>query len=111
MGKNADYDIEPLLNVRFDFALGAFVEEAVTKTIGIITCRMDSLTGCTRYAISPPNDVDGKPRDTIVVDGVLIRLIRGDNLIHVGQKQQKRPAAERGGPTIRIKTQKILADN
>lgn len=52
----------------FRFPRGAYVRDLVTGQTGIIMSRMDSITGCDRYAMQPPMDKDGKVPDAAWLD-------------------------------------------
>ena len=43
--------------------LGLEVKDKITGFTGIVTARINYLTGCDRYAVTPPVDKDGKVRD------------------------------------------------
>jgi hypothetical protein len=47
----------------FKFALGQEAKDAITGFKGIITGRIEYISGCLQYAISPPVKEDGSKRD------------------------------------------------
>lgn len=70
----------------FKHKLGQRAKDKITSFEGIITARVEFLTGCNRYCIQPTELKDGKPLDTIyfdeeqleiVSDGVLAAEVQG----------------------------------
>jgi hypothetical protein len=44
----------------FMYHRGVHVIDRISGFKGVITCRMDSITGCNRYLVEPQVDKDGK---------------------------------------------------
>jgi hypothetical protein len=52
----------------FKFQRGDYLRDIITGLSGVVTARMDSITGCDRYCIQPGLDKDGKPQDAQWLD-------------------------------------------
>lgn len=59
----------------FKHELGKKGQDKITGFSGIITARVQFLTGCNRYCIQPTELKDGKPIDAIYFDEDQIEII------------------------------------
>ena len=64
----------------FAHELGKKACDKITGFSGIITARVEFLTGCNRYCIQPTDLKDGKPIDSIYFDEAQIEII-GNGII------------------------------
>lgn len=59
----------------FKHAQGLRAKDKLTGFEGIITCRLDYLTGCNRYYLQPTEVRDGKPAEGAYFDEAQIEII------------------------------------
>jgi len=58
----------------FEHELGKTAADKITGFSGIITARVEFLTGCNRYCIQPKELHDGKPLESIYFDEAQIEI-------------------------------------
>lgn len=58
----------------FKFELGSEAVDTITGFKGRLTGRVQYITGCNQYVVSPPVDSDGKHRDAHWVDEDRLQL-------------------------------------
>ncbi len=73
--------------------LGQEATDKVTGFKGILTCRIEYLTGCDHYGIAPPA-VDGKVNETAYFDEGRIKIIGPG----ITAEEVKAPSEKTGGP-------------
>ena len=59
----------------FTHELGKTAKDKITGFQGILTARVEYLTGCNRYCIQPKELKDGKPIDSIYFDEAQIEIL------------------------------------
>lgn len=75
--------------------LGSRVRDRITGFEGIITARIEFLTGCDRYIVQPRVDKDGKVPRSETFDEATLELMED-----APQQQEQPPAAQPvSGPT------------
>ena len=84
----------------FKYPLGVRARDMVTGVEGIITSRIQSLTGCNRYGITQQVDDKGKVPEVYSYDEGTLEILQYDTpLAKLAKQQAEAPAAARGGPT------------
>lgn len=77
--------------MNFKHAMGAEVKDVVTGFKGVITARVEYVTGCRQYLVNPRKlDKDGKPAGSIYYDE--------DRLVVTGRGLNKIMVDNPGGP-------------
>jgi len=59
----------------FTHELGKKAKDKITGFSGILTARVEYLTGCNRYAVQPQELKDGKPIESMYFDEAQIEII------------------------------------
>lgn len=58
----------------FRFQRGEFVRDKITGFAGVVISRLDSITGCDRYAVQPDRLDNGKMIDSLWIDDHCLEL-------------------------------------
>jgi hypothetical protein len=95
-------------------ALGSKAKDVVSGLEGIVVAEYKFLHGCTRYAIQPPVDSEGKMPDILTFDEPQIKVLRKptkellDSI--AGKLNDKKPVKKKklGGPAPCIPTRRTL---
>lgn len=79
--------------------LGQKAKDCVTGFSGIVTARVEYLTGCTQYGVSPGLDKDGKVMDTQYFDENRLTALSVGNLVEMRNGTAvNSPPGGKGGP-------------
>lgn len=76
----------------FKHNLGHTAKDKITGFVGVITARVDYLTGCNRYHLQPRELKDGKPVEGIYFDEDQIEVAKKATL-NVADFSSERPGA------------------
>lgn len=89
----------------FKYELGLEAKDLITGFCGVITARVEFITGCKQYVLQPPVDKDGKIPESIQFDENRMEITgKGPIKAIVGIKEgTKKKKEELGGPQKRIR--------
>lgn len=81
----------PIAVTSFKFELGVHVRDVVTGFRGVVTGRVQYLTGCSQFLIQPQGLVGGRAQESFWIDEAKLEAVRGKKRIVL-------TVADRGGP-------------
>jgi hypothetical protein len=85
-------DEKDLLKHEFKYPIGAEVRNKITGFEGIITSRVQYITGCDQYGLQPRVDEKGNHREGIYADEGQLEPV------NEGIKEEEVQGKEKGGP-------------
>lgn len=84
----------------FKYNLGDEVKDAISGFQGIVTARIDYITGCARYIVQPQTlGKEGEPHKSSTFDENTLELVQAGKVqIGNARKAQAEPGEKKGGP-------------
>lgn len=56
---------------------GSKVQDIVSGITGVVTAKIEYITGCIQYGVQPPADKDGKLPDSYWIDEIRLKVLKG----------------------------------